>query len=99
MISYLKLAEVLDLHSDPGKKGVFYRILIAPPGYAPPQNFMVGEYTTLNFESCPGTIKGVDGSKFFPSLEEARKAIPQPANRLPSKVEDQFIELWESLNG
>jgi hypothetical protein len=77
-------------------QGMFYRILMAPPGYPPDQNYMVAEYTTLDFEWCCGDVKNTDGSRFFASIEEARKAIPRDARRLPFEPEHQFVELWES---
>lgn len=74
---------------------MFYRILKAPPGYPSHQNYMVAEYTTLEFDSCCGNVKTIDGSRFFATLEEARKAIPCGARQLPFEPEHQFLELWE----
>jgi hypothetical protein len=75
---------------------MFYRILKAPPGYPSHQKYMVAEYTTLEFDSCRGNVKAIDGSRFFATLEEARKAIPSDARQLPFEPEYQFLELWES---
>jgi hypothetical protein len=75
---------------------MFYRILMAPPGYAPHQRFMVATYKTLEFDSCTGSVNNLDGSGFFGSLEEARQAMPTDATRLPFQPQHQFLELWES---
>ena len=75
---------------------MFYRIMAAPPGCPPRSNYMVASYSTLAYESCCGGVKNVDGSRFFATLEEARKAIPGDARQLPFQREDQFLELWES---
>ncbi len=75
---------------------MFYRILMAPPGYAPHQKYMLAAYKTLEFDSCTGGVNNSDGSRFFGSLEETRQAIPGDANQLPFHPEHQFLELWES---
>jgi hypothetical protein len=77
---------------------MFYRILSAPPGYPPHQQYMVAAYRTLEFQSSIGYVKNSDGSKYFGSLEEARMALPSDAEQLPFQPEpsDFFLELWES---
>ncbi len=80
-----------------GWKGMFYRILMAPPGCASHQKYMVAAYGTLEFESSVGFVKNIDGSAFFATLEAAREAIPADARQQPSQPEYQFLELWESL--
>ena len=75
---------------------MFYRIIRAPPGYPAHQTFMLAAYETLACDSCKGGAKNVESSPFFESLEDARKAIPADARRLPCAPEYQFIELWES---
>ena len=62
---------------------VFYRILAAPPGYAPNDRYMVAEYETLDFASRTQSVTKPDGSKFAVSLDEAREMIPTGAERLP----------------
>jgi hypothetical protein len=79
-----------------GRTGMFYRIMIAPPGYAPHQRYMVMAYGTLEYESYISGVNNSDGSRFFSSLEEARRAIPADAKPLPSQPEHQFLELWEA---
>ena len=75
---------------------MFYRILMAPPGYAPRQRYMPAAYKTLEFDSCRGGVSNSDGSTFFGSLEETRQAIPGDAQQLFFQPEHQFLELWES---
>ncbi len=76
---------------------MFYRIMMAPPGYPPHQKYMVAPYRSLEFESSVERVKNVDGSAFFATLEEARKAIPADGRQQPFQPEHQFLELWESL--
>jgi len=79
-----------------GQDRVFYRILSSPPGYGPAQRYMLAKYRTLEYDSRIAQVKNLDGSLFFATLEEAHKAIPAEAKRLPFEPEDQFLELWES---
>src|SRR5262249_49808454 len=74
----------------------FYRILAAPPGYAPHQKDIVSAYQ--NPDSCSKTdnIRMPDGTLFAATLEEARRVIPPAAKQLPFAPEYQFLELWES---
>jgi hypothetical protein len=74
---------------------VFYRILKAPPGYGPDQNYLVAIYETLDYDSMKRSITKQDGSKFAATREEARNMIPRSAIRLPFEPEYQFLELWE----
>ena len=74
---------------------MYYRILTAPPGYGPDENYMVGIYETLEYDSCLGSVRKPDGSRFAAALEEAREMLPADARRLPFTPEDQFLELWE----
>jgi hypothetical protein len=75
---------------------MFYRILIAPPGYPAHQKYMVSEYSSLEYKSYCGSLEDVDGSGFFATLEDARKAIPGDVRQLPFRPDRQFVELWES---
>ncbi len=75
---------------------VFYRILKAPPGYPPEQQYLVAAYETLDYYSCKGGITKDDGSGFSVTLEEARQMIPTGATRLHSQPDHQFLELWEA---
>lgn len=77
-------------------KGTFYRIMNAPPVYAPHQRYMVAAYRTLELPSAIGRMNHSDGSAFFGSLEEAHGAIPADAKQLPFQPEHQFLELWEA---
>ena len=76
---------------------MIYRILTAPPGYAPHEKYLVGEYANLDFDSSSRYMTNLDGSKFFATIEDAHKTIPSDARQLkftPNKHEF-FIELWE----
>ena len=75
---------------------MFYRILSAPPGYAAHEKFMVAKYNTPQADSCCGDVRNADGSRFFPTLEDARRAIPGDAREVPFEPEYQSLELWES---
>ena len=58
---------------------------------------MLAKYRTLDYASSFGNVKNADGSPFFASVEEARKAIPTGVRqRLPFEPDHQFVELWES---
>ena len=78
------------------RKGIFYRIMTAPPGYPPHQRYMIAAYKALEFDSCVDHVNNVDGSRFFANLDEARKAMPIDAKQLPFQPRHQFLELWES---
>ena len=77
---------------------MFYRILLAPPGYADDQKYMVGKYSTIEFGSCGGNVLNDNGSRFFATLDEARKAIPKKTTQLPFDPERQFVELWQTMD-
>lgn len=75
---------------------MFFRVLIAPPGYMSPIGYMVGEYQTAAFESFVRNLVSATGAKVFSSIEEARKLIPKNAVRLPYDRDAQFLELWST---
>ena len=75
---------------------MFYRVITAPPGYPPHQKYMVAAYETLAYDSCTGGVNNADGTRFFETLEQARKAMPADARQLPFQPEHQFLELWET---
>jgi hypothetical protein len=72
--------------------GAFFRIMVPP---ADRSGFMVGEYRTRDHQSYIRMVRNSDGVVFFPSIEDARNAMPPGAKQLPFKTEYQFIELWE----
>jgi hypothetical protein len=74
---------------------MFYRIIKAPPGYALEQQYLVGAYETLEYDSFRFNMTKDDGTKFAPNLDEAYRMIPTSAKRLPFDPEFQFLELWE----
>lgn len=74
---------------------MFFRIIAAPPGYAPEERYMVAAYDSLDFNSLKYTLSTTSGSKFAATLEEARRMIPGSARRLSLERDCQFLELWE----
>ena len=74
---------------------MYYRILTAPPGYPPDQNFMLVQYRSLEYASNCGGVKNRNGTDFFETIEEARQYLPLTARKLPFEPEHQFLELWE----
>jgi hypothetical protein len=75
---------------------MYYRIIEAPPGYGPDENYMVAAYDTADASSLKYTVRKTDGSIFFAStLEEARKMLPPDAKRVPFEPYYQSLELWE----
>jgi len=72
---------------------MYYRIFGELPGYPPDRRFMLARYETLEISSSVKT----DPHMLFPTVEEARAAIPQPATQMPSNDEYQFfvVELWK----
>lgn len=79
-----------------GGNRVFYRILSAAPGYSHPMNYLLGKYRTLEYKSHIEKVKNADGSFFYATIEEARKAMPASAIRLPFEPDGTTLELWES---
>ena len=75
---------------------MFYRILKAPPGYSPEQQYLVAAYETLAYDSSKFWVTTDDGNTFVATLEEARRVIPKGARLLPSQPDHQFLELWEA---
>lgn len=75
---------------------MYYRIIKVPPGYVHPQNFMVAEYPTIELPSSAcETMRDAAGSiRFFKTVEDARKLLPDDAIQLPFVPEHQFLELW-----
>ena len=71
-------------------RGMFYRILEAPPGYPPEQGYLLVKYRALNYESVR------EPPRFFATIEDARAAIPNVHKQLPFDRDAQFIELWET---
>ena len=74
----------------------FYRILEAPPGYAPSQKHLVVAYEMMAYSSSMFEVKRADGSRFASTLKEARKMIPRSAKLCPFVRDHQFIELWKA---
>ena len=75
---------------------MFFRILHAPPGYPHEKQYLVAIYRTLDYDSSESWVTNDAGSKFFSTIEEARRVIPSNARQLPFEPEDQFVELWEA---
>jgi hypothetical protein len=74
---------------------MIYRLMKSPPGYAPEQQYMVGAYRTLEFDSFEFILTTSKGSQFASTLDEARRLIPSCAKKLAFESIDQFLELWE----
>ena len=55
---------------------MFYRILKAPPGYPPEQQYQVVAYETLAYDSPKFWVTKEDGGNAVATLEEARRMIP-----------------------
>ena len=69
---------------------MYYRIVQAPPGFPPSEQFFVVAYETLAYES---SVKG--STRRCATLEDARHALPSKAVRLPFEPDHQMLELWE----
>ncbi|MDB5341898.1 MAG: hypothetical protein JWP89_275 [Schlesneria sp.] len=67
---------------------MFFRILKAPPGFPPEEQFRVVEYENADLDSRIIRWRSVA------SLEEARRTIPSEAVRLPFEPMNQFLELY-----
>ena len=78
---------------------MFFRIVKAPPGYAPAQKFLVAAYETEDACSKSYNVRKADGTLFASTLEEARRLMPSNATRLSFEPDGQFLELWEERNG
>jgi hypothetical protein len=78
---------------------MFYRIINAPPGYAPDQKYLVAAYETTDTCSKKCSVTKADGSLFAATIEEARQMIPSNATRHSFEPTDQFLELWEAEDG
>ena len=74
---------------------MFYRIIESPPGYRPDEKYMVAKYPTLAIGSSQAIFSDT-GSRFFPTIENARGALPPNAKQLPFESEPPFVELWEA---
>lgn len=72
---------------------MFYRVLLPPPGY---RGFMVAEYRTLEYQSCTRSLFHTDGSRCFPTIEEALGALPSITVELPFERYAQFIRLFQA---
>jgi len=75
---------------------MFYRIIKAPPGYAPDQNYLVAAYETVDACSKKYNVRNADGTLFAATLEEARRMMPTNAKPHQFEPTDQFLELWEA---
>jgi len=75
---------------------MFYRIVKAPPGYAPDQKYLVAAYETMDARSKKCNVKKADGGLFVATVEEARRMIPNNATPHSFEPNDQFLELWEA---
>jgi hypothetical protein len=58
---------------------------------------MVGAYRTRDVSSYSTVLTASDGTRFFATIDEARKVLPNEARQQPFQPEDQFLELWEVL--
>jgi len=67
---------------------MFFRILKAPPGFPPEEQYRLVEYENSDLDSHIGRWRP------FASLEEARGMIPKDAVRLPFEPMNQFLELY-----
>ncbi len=74
---------------------MFYRIIKAPPGFAPDQKYMVAAYETLDMSSKKFEVKRKDGTLFAATLDEARQMMPSKARCCHFEPFGQFLELWE----
>jgi hypothetical protein len=74
---------------------MYYRIIKAPPGYGPTENYMVAAYETAELPSKGTAIRKADGSRFTATLEEARKMLPPDAKPVSFEPYYQSLELWE----
>jgi len=72
---------------------MYYRIFGELPGYPPDRRSCSPGTRRLEISSSVKT----DPHMLFPTVEEARAAIPQPATQMPSNDEYQFfvVELWK----
>lgn len=77
---------------------MFYRILAAPPGYKPPQSFMIARYESDLMPSKGEFLKDKNGEVFTETLDEARSRLPKNAVKVPTEVNSQFIELWRDTS-
>jgi hypothetical protein len=75
---------------------LFFRIIEAPPGYAPDQKYLVAAYETKDPSSRRYNVKKADGTLFAATLEEARRMMPDNATPLSFEPDSQLLELWEA---
>lgn len=75
---------------------MFYRILLAPPGYSPHEKYSVCAYESMDPLSRSFDLKKSDGTRFAATLEEARRMIPDSAKPCGYGPIDQFLEVWEA---
>lgn len=73
---------------------MYYRVMTSPPGCGPNERYMVGMYGTLDMESWTHYLDELNGRPYFPTLEDARAALPGDARRLPFEPRYQLLELW-----
>ncbi len=52
---------------------------------------MVGMYNDMSYDSYCGAVRDKNGSRFYSSLESARKMIPKDAQQIPFEPEHQFL--------
>ena len=67
---------------------MIFRLLKAPPGFPPEEQYWVVEYENLDLDSHNGRWQSVA------SLNEARRLIPKDAVRLQFEPMGQFLELY-----
>jgi hypothetical protein len=77
---------------------MIYRILYAPPYFLPDHRFMVARYRTAEFGTCLGNVTDPGGSKYFLTVDDARRALPPESRQIPYEREHQFLELWEAAD-
>ena len=65
-----------------------FRILKAPPGFLPEEQYRLVEYENSDLDSH------ISRWRPFASLEETRSMIPKDAVRLPFEPMNQFLELY-----
>lgn len=75
---------------------MFFRIVKAPPGYAPDQKYLVAAYETEDAYSKSYNVKKDNETFFAASLEEARRMMPNNATPRFFEPDGQFLELWEA---
>ena len=73
---------------------MIYRIIAAPPGYPPDQQYGAAAYETLDFQTLKYSFNSNDGARYVATVEKAREMIPANAKLLSAEPDFQFLELW-----